>query len=118
MNNQERLCWMLALILIAFFANSKMDAIQNLQTLNQSSQISNQLKSDQILELMSQINNNQITRYQEGFEAGKTQAMIASMNHDSLYNYSDGYHAALNQINANDLMSNKEITKKELLNEN
>ena len=118
MNNKERLCWVLSLILVAFFANSKIDYIQNLETLNQTSQISNQLKSDQILELTNQINNNQITRYQEGFEAGKTQAMIASMNHKSLYNYSDGYHAALKQINANELITNKQITKKDLLNEN
>lgn len=114
MNNKERLCWVLSLILVAFFANSKIDYIQNLETLNQTSQINNQLKSDQILELTNQINNNQITRYQEGFEAGKTQAMIASMNHESLYNYSDGYHAALNQTNTNDLMTNKNIESKEI----
>lgn len=114
MNNKERLCWVLSLILVAFFANSKIDYIQNLETLNQTSQISNQLKSDQILELTNQINNNQITRYQEGFEAGKTQAMIASMNNELLYNYSDGYHAALNQVNMNGLMANKGIKSKEI----
>lgn len=114
MNNKERLCWTLALILVAFFANSKMDYIQNLQTLNESYQINSQLKSDQMLDLMHEINNNDSLKYREGFEAGKTQAMLASMDNESIYNYTDGYHAAINQMQANSVMDEKGVNSPEI----
>ena len=37
-------------------------------------------------------------QYNRGFEAGKTQAAITLMNGDSLVNYSEGYHAAVDQF--------------------
>lgn len=114
MNNKERLCWTLALILVAFFANSKMDHIQNLQTLNESYQINSQLKSDQMLDLMLEINSNDSLKYREGFEAGKTQAMLASMDNESIYNYTDGYHAAINQMQANSVMDEKGVNSPEI----
>lgn len=98
MNNKERLIWVSVLILGAFFCDRKVSEIERLQTLDKHREISAQIQSDQIFELAQKIDEVGSAKYSEGFEIGKTQALIASINKDNLLEYSEGYHAALSQF--------------------
>ena len=46
--------------------------------------------------------------YQQGFEDGKGHAMISAVKGEHLYDYSDGYHAALSQFDMNQKLENKD----------
>lgn len=104
MNNKERLLWVSVLILGAFFCDRKISEIERLEVLDKHREISAQIQSDQLLDLMQKMEETSSNKYKEGFELGKTQALVASINKDSLFEYSEGYHAALDQF---DSSSNK-----------
>ena len=101
MKNKERICWLLLIILLGVFCDRKMQKIDNMQSLITSYNLNNQIKSDQILDLMHEINNGNKDQYMQGYEQGKTYAMIASINNEDLHKYADGYHAAMSQIKFN-----------------
>jgi len=101
MKNKERICWLLLIILLGIFCDRKMQKIDNMESLITSYDLNNQIKSDQILDLMHEINNGNKDQYMQGYEQGKTYAMIASINNEDLHKYADGYHAAMSQIKFN-----------------
>jgi hypothetical protein len=98
MKNSERTCWIIAIILLAFFCDRKMAKVENMESLVTSYDLNNQIKSDQIIDLMHQINNGNQDQYRQGFEEGKVYAMIAAINNEDLHKYADGYHAAMSQM--------------------
>lgn len=99
MKNKERICWLLLIILLGVFCDRKMQKIDDMQSLITSYDLNNQIKSDQILDLMHEINNGNQNQYMKGYEEGKVYAMIASINGEDLHKYADGYHAAMTQAN-------------------
>ena len=66
-------------------------------------EVESQIQNSQLLDLYSQISTVQAEEYNKGFEQGKTQAAITLMNGDSLVNYTDGYHAATEQLAGSDI---------------
>lgn len=98
MNNKERLIWVSALILGALFCDRKVAEVERLETLDKHRQVSSEIQSNQLLELSQKMNELALNKYQEGFEVGKTQALIATLNKEVLFDYSEGYHAAVNQF--------------------
>ena len=100
MNNKERLIWVSILILFAFFCDRKMAEIESLKTLGKHRDVSAQIQSNQLLELSQKMNELSSNKYQEGFEHGKTQALVASINKENILDYAEGYHAAVDQFGA------------------
>jgi len=98
MNTKERLFWMASVILIILFAQQKSQKAENLEVIITSFQLEESIKQSQLLDLSNQIIKSRDDGYRNGFEAGKTQASVVLMNKDSLYNYTDGYHAAVSQF--------------------
>ena len=98
MHNTERIIWLFILILGAFFCENQVSKLESLELLNQQAQIRSNLKNDQLFNLAQKISLVSSERYNEGFEAGRTQAMIASVNDSNILEYKDGYHAALSQF--------------------
>ena len=112
MNNKERLAWLLSLVIVVLFADRKLAQIERLETLDKHRQVSAEIQRDQFLELSQNMNEIISNKHKEGFELGKTQALVASLNKENVLDYSEGYHAALSQFNfdenANHLNSNKD----------
>ena len=108
MNNKERLIWLLAAILGGFLYNTQSNKLNDFEMMEAQYRLSSSIKSDQILDLMHEVNNARDGYYQQGFEDGKSHAMISAVKGDHLYDYSDGYHAALSQFDMNQKLENKD----------
>jgi hypothetical protein len=110
MNNKERFIWLSIIIFALTYLNRKELHIENLKHLNKSYQLSSKLQSDQINEML--LDYSQISRleYDKGFKDGKTNALVSVMHKEELNSYSDGYHAALSQMELEGL--NKDLMKK------
>ena len=98
MKIQERYLWIAAVILVAFFAQSQSSRIDNLSTLVTTYDMETKIQDAQINDFDQLLVRSKDSEYTKGFEAGKTQAAIVLMNKESLYNYTDGYHAATEQF--------------------
>jgi len=98
MKTQERLFWMAMAILVVLFAQQKSSEVSNLEFLISTYELESNIQNSQMIDFSQQLNINRENSYRNGFEAGKTQAAIILMNEDSLYNYTDGYHAATSQF--------------------
>jgi|TARA_R110002167_G_scaffold38405_1_gene119593 hypothetical protein len=112
MNIKERLFWMATVILVILFAQQKSSKVDNLEFLVTTYQLESNIQNSQILDFSQQLSVSRDNSYKNGFEAGKTQASIVLMNKDSLYNYTDGYHAAISQlgeVNLEDKNSSEEF---------
>ena len=95
---QERILWIIGAGLIAFFAESQMKRVDNLEILLTTYQMEASIQNAQIGDFSQQLNSAKDSSYSRGFEHGKTQASVAFVHGDTLYNYSDGYHAAISQF--------------------
>lgn len=103
MNNTERLFWLSGIILLAFFCMHKINYVENLELLDKNNQLSYRLQVDQINDLENQLKQAEDLGYDRGFQEGESHALIASFYGKNLYDYADGYHAALLQFaNNND----------------
>ena len=98
MNNIERLFWLSGFILLAFFCIHKINYAESLELLDRNNQLSHRLQVDQINELTSRLNEVKNSGYEQGFQAGESHALITSLDGKNLYDYADGYHAALLQF--------------------
>jgi hypothetical protein len=107
MDNKERYLWIGVLILACLFCDRKMSQVESLELLNQHDQLNRQIQSDQINELTLKLNELDSIQYSQGFEDGKTHAMLAVIHDESLYGYAEGYHAAIDQLSKE--MSSDEI---------
>jgi hypothetical protein len=94
----ERTCYITAIIILALFCDRKMSEIEGLELIGKSKTLASDIKSDQINELSRKILHSDGADYSKGFEDGKNHAMLAIMHGDSLINYADGYHAAIDQM--------------------
>jgi hypothetical protein len=102
MNVKERLFWMATVILVVLLAQQKSGKVDDLEFLVTTYQLESNIQNSQILDFSQQLSVSRDSSYMYGFEAGRTQASIVLMNKDSLYNYSDGYHAAISQLGGPD----------------
>lgn len=107
MDNKERYLWIGVLILACLFCDRKMSEIESLKSLNEHGELNRQIQSDQINELTLKLNESGSIEYSQGFEDGKTHAMLAVIHDESLYGYAEGYHAAIDQLSKE--MSSDEI---------
>ena len=98
MNTKERYLWIGALIAALLFCDRKISQVERLEDLDKGYQLNARVQSDQINELINKSRNIDSHQYNQGFEDGKTHAMIASIHNENLYDYAEGYHAAINQI--------------------
>lgn len=98
MNNFERLIWVSALVLIGFFCTNLLNKINTLELMKDQYELTSSVKTDQILDLMNQLDSSKETQYQSGYLNGQQHAMIASIKGEHVYDYADGYHAALDQF--------------------
>ena len=99
MNNFERLIWVSALVLVGFFCANLLNKIDTLELMQDQYRLTSSVKTDQILDLMNQLDSSKESQYQLGYLNGQQHAMIASIKGEHIYDYADGYHAALNQFN-------------------
>lgn len=99
MNNFERLIWVSALVLVVFFCANLLDKIHTLELMQDQYRLTSSVKTDQILDLMNELDSSKESQYQSGYLNGQQHAMIASIKGEHIYDYADGYHAALNQFN-------------------
>ena len=95
---QERILWVIGAGLIAFHAENQMKRVDNLQTLLTTYNMETQIQDQQLTDFSQQMHTSSQLEYDKGFEAGKTQAAVILMDRGSLYNYTDGYHAAISQF--------------------
>ena len=102
MNNTERIFWLFGIFVLCFHALNQSSKINDLESANRIQELSSNIKSDQLLDTISSNNLSLESQYNKGFEEGKTHAMIASIHGDNLYDYAEGYHAAVAQFNSNE----------------
>ena len=86
-----------AVIAIAFSYQESQEN-KNLSSILKTYELECRIQDRQLVDLNSQIRVIESEQYNRCFEAGKTQAAITLMNGDSLVNYSEGYHAAVDQF--------------------
>ena len=98
MNTKERYIWVAALILGGFFFQNQESRMSDLNTLIRTYSMQTQIQDQQISDFALQLHSAEQMEYSRGFENGKTQAGIALVQGGSLYDYADGYHAAVDQI--------------------
>lgn len=98
MNIQERFLWIAAVILVAFYAQNTSDHNNRLQTLLQTYEAEGLIQGAQISDFALQLNTAKDAEYSRGFENGRTQAAVAFLHENTVYNYTDGYHAAIGQF--------------------
>ena len=98
MKIQERYLWIGAIILIAFVANDQSSKNENLRTLITTYDLETDIQDAQLTDFSQQMDVAKQMEYDKGFENGRTQAGIVLAQGGSLYNYTDGYHAAVSQF--------------------
>ena len=91
----ERYLWIGAVILVAFAFQNQVNTSNNLETLLKTYDLETTIQKSEIVDFNNQLHAARDNSYVRGFEAGKTQAGIALAKDESLYDYKDGYHAAL-----------------------
>ena len=108
MKLQEKYLWLGALLIMGAVIHQQYTTNNNLSFLLKTYDAEDKIQDRQLVDLHSQISTFRAEDYNRGFEQGKTQAAITLMNGDSLANYADGYHAALDQFDG-DLSYDAEI---------
>jgi gamma-glutamylcyclotransferase (GGCT)/AIG2-like uncharacterized protein YtfP len=98
MNNFERLIWVSVLVLVGFFCTNLLNKIGTLELMQDQYRLTSSVKTDQILDLMNELDSSKESQYQSGYLNGQQHAMIASIKGEHIYDYADGYHAALDQF--------------------
>jgi hypothetical protein len=102
MNNKERLFWLSGIVLLAFFGVYKIEHIDRLESLDKNNALVHRIQADQIDDLIRKLQEVDSAEYHRGFKAGESHALIASLSGKNLYDYADGYHAALSQFASDD----------------
>ena len=97
MKVHERYLWIAAVILCGFIIQAQSSKRESLQILLETYQLESNIQDAQIADFGQQLLATKDASYQVGFEAGRTQASSVLADGDTLYNYSDGYHAAIAQ---------------------
>lgn len=97
MKIHERYLWIAALLVAILFAQQKTDKVDGLEVLLKTYELESTIQDAQITDFGQQLRAAKDSAYQVGFEEGRTQAATVLANADSLYNYTDGYHAAISQ---------------------
>lgn len=98
MNIKERTFWIIAIIALLFFAQDQSQRFSNLDVLIKTYDLESNIQYSQLMDFNNQMSQASRLEYDRGFEDGRTQAAIALMNDKALYDYADGYHAALSQF--------------------
>ena len=98
MKIQEKYIWLAIIIVVLAFTYQERTDNKNLSHLLKTYELESQIQDRQLVDLTTQMTVMQAEEYNKGFEAGKTQAAITLMNGESLVNYSEGYHAAVDQF--------------------
>ena len=104
----ERLVWISVIILGAFMIQNQSNNNSNLEMILKTYHAETEIQKSEISDFHNQLYSARDNSYLRGFEAGKTQAGIAFVKGGSLYNYADGYHAAVSQF-AEPIESNKSM---------
>jgi len=94
----ERIVWIAIIVLGAFMIQNQANNADNLMTILKTYDLETNIQKSEIVDFNNQLHAVRDNSYLRGFEAGKTQAGIAFVKGDSLYNYADGYHAAVSQF--------------------
>ena len=93
----ERYLWIAGIILGGFVIQNTSNNNSNLETLLHTYEAETNIQSAQISDFTTQLSVIEAESYSQGFEAGKTQAGIALVKGEPLYDYADGYHAGISQ---------------------
>ena len=110
---QERYLWIAGLILAGFVIQGHFKKSNDIRTLLATYQLESNIQDAQINDFGQQLSAAKDSHYQRGFEDGRTQAGTVLAEAGSLYNYADGYHAAIAQ-NSLFLLSEEEKLFNEL----
>ena len=102
---KERTVWTFTtinlLVLCTFFCGhtyqTHQEGVERLGFLIKTYDAETDILEAQLADTLSEINKRESSGYQEGFEAGRTQAGIAFLHDGALQSYGDGYHAAPSQ---------------------
>jgi len=95
---QERILWSLVVGLSAFHILNKIDQTNNLETIITTYDMESNIQEAQINDFNMQLDAAREASYSKGFEEGRTQAGVVLAEGGSLYDYKDGYHAAMDQV--------------------
>lgn len=98
MNNKERYIWIALLILACLFCDRKMAQIESLNSIMNYNSTRSEIQSDQIQEMLLSYNSLASSEYKKGYEDGKSHALISVIHEEELNSYTDGYHAAISQM--------------------
>lgn len=98
MDTKERAFWFFGILMVFFFTQENSNKTSSLETLIKTYELESNIQQSQLVDLSQQMDHACRLEYEKGFEAGKTQSAIILMNKDTLYDYADGYHAAVNQF--------------------
>ena len=101
-SNFERIIWLLIAVFLVTSLDRRESQIESLVSLNELNKANERIQSGQINDLSQHLLISKEEGFSQGFEEGKTQAMIASIHGKPMYDYADGYHAALSQFYSED----------------
>jgi hypothetical protein len=94
----ERVIWIAVITLCAFMMQNQSNNNANLKTILEAYNLETNIQKAEIVDFNNQLHSTRDNSYARGFEAGRTQAGIALATDKALYDYKDGYHAALTQF--------------------
>lgn len=101
-SNLERIIWLLIAVFLVTSLDRQKSQIQSLTSLDEINKASERIQNSQITDLSQQLLNSKEVSFNQGYEKGKIHAMIASIHGKPMYDYADGYHAALSQFYSED----------------
>ena len=115
---KEKLFWALTLVNICVFVGYVIANLKNenadLEFLISTYNAETVIQRSQFTDMLHSQSQRSAEEYNRGFQNGRTQAAIGLMNKDALFDYADGYHAALSQMGDVTMrMPNKEDAKLE-----
>lgn len=94
----ERFLWIAAVIFAVFTIHNQANTNVALEMLLKTYNVESNIQKSEITDFNNQMHLVRDNSYRRGFEDGRTQAGIALAQGRSLYEYQDGYHAALTQF--------------------
>ena len=108
---QERYIWIAGVILAGFIIQGQSKKNSDLEILTTSYMLQTQIQNDQMVDFRQNLEIIKSNTYTTGFEDGRSQAGIAFTNGRPMLDYTDGYHAALEQFSANHLREDEVLIR-------
>ena len=113
----KKILWISLIVFSVGFACVEKYFNTKLEFLLETYKAETRIQSSEIMSLQNSLFSQANIEYQKGFEDGKSQMGFAFMNGNMMFNYSDGYHAAIKQFNTEEFQKIYDTNKDKLIND-